>query len=108
MARGDQHGQPSPTRAAGNLRPVAVGCLSFVGCFALSLFATTVVRDYALRDLPRAEVYEALYRDGLAVQWSCGGWAISFVGSLLVAAATAQWARGNGAEPSTGADRPRE
>ncbi|OAI40985.1 hypothetical protein AYO40_00455 [Planctomycetaceae bacterium SCGC AG-212-D15] len=85
--------QPTPAnRKTGNSRAM-VGCVWFVACFVLGLLATAVVRDYALRELPRTEVYEALYRDGLAVQWSCGGWLISFALSLLVAVVAARCTR---------------
>jgi hypothetical protein len=87
--------------------PVVIGCLSFAGCFVLGFITTAVVRDYALRDLPRAEVQEALYHDRLAVQWSCVGWLLSFAVSLLVAAATSWWARASRAEPSAAPDSAR-
>jgi len=90
----DKSGKALSTRAAGNIRPVMVGCISFVGCFVFGFFTTAMVRDYALRDLPRADVPEALYRDGLAIEWSCGGWSISFVVAMLVALAAARLTKG--------------
>ena len=75
-------------------RLFVVGCSFFVVLFVLGLLTTAVVRDHALRDLPRTEVYEALYRDSLAIQWSCGGWAVSFVVSIIGAAAAVQFAKG--------------
>jgi hypothetical protein len=94
MAKGGQPAEPPPTGVGAILRLGVVGCLSFLGCFVLGAITTAIVTECALRDVPRAEVYEALYRDGLAMQWTCGGWVASLAASALVAVVAVLWARG--------------
>jgi hypothetical protein len=71
------------------MRPIVVGCLTFISCFVLGFFVTAIIRDRALHDLPRTEIYEAMYHDELAVEWTCSGWTVSLVISLLTAGAAA-------------------
>src|SRR4051812_10056165 len=77
--QGDQSEHGLPSRAKGELRPPVVGCLSFVGCFLVGLFVTVEFMDYALHDIPRTEVLEALYRDGLATEYWFTGLGISLL-----------------------------
>lgn len=87
--------RPSQHRpgAGGILRPGVVGYLSFLVCFVLGVLTTAIITEYTLRDVPRAEVYEALYRDGLAMQYTCAGWVASLAASALVAIIAVLWAR---------------
>ena len=71
------------------MRPVVVGCLTFIGCFVLGFFVTALVRDRALHGLPRTEIYEAMYHDELAAEWTFSGWTVSLAISLLAAGAAA-------------------
>ncbi len=85
--------QPSDRKS--DLRGSLVGCLAFVGAFALCLVASTAVASWATRDLARDEVYNALYADGMFAQWWCGGTLVSATVALLAGTVCGRWARGD-------------
>jgi hypothetical protein len=71
-----------------------VGGLVFLGCFTLCLIGTNTVAEYAVRDMPRDEAYNALARDGTLVGWCCGGSVLSLAISALAGLVTARLIRG--------------
>src|SRR5260221_14692872 len=66
-----------------------VGCLMFIGCFTLCLIETNYVAEYAVRGMPRTEVYEALGHDMKFMEWCCGGSVLSLAISALAGVAAA-------------------
>jgi hypothetical protein len=58
---------------------------AFAGTFATGLYLTSVFRQKEIDRLPAREIFEALYRDGIALQISFLGWAVSAIVSVLSA-----------------------
>jgi hypothetical protein len=69
--------------------PAAVAGVIFFGILLCGFVGTSYVVEYTCRDMPRAEVYEAVQRDALAVKRSLEGWAISLAVSTVFAFAGA-------------------
>ena len=84
----------SPRKGSRQLRARVSGCLSFLFCFVACMYATLTVTEWAVRNLPRTEGYEALNWDGLALNCCCGGMVVSLAMSALVAAGAAWLAKG--------------
>jgi len=66
-----------------NINDVCVGLFTFIVILIVGYFLTDYVRDKAVLGLPRAEVYEALHRDGLSLQYTLIGWLLTLVTAIL-------------------------
>jgi hypothetical protein len=96
MTEGEQPDPQTLTGVTGYWRywrADAIGCLSFIACFALCLIATALITEFALRDVGRSEVSDALYHAQLMGQWCCGGGVVSLAVSALVARVCVRWAK---------------
>jgi len=64
---------------------IRVGSVAFVTGILAGVVLTRRIVNSMLDGLPRTEVYEALYRDGLACRYTLTGWYISVMLSAIVA-----------------------
>ena len=96
------HPVPGAGRKSNRRLTWLAGCLTFIAGFVVIQIGAPI----ALRNEPEdTEVFEALYWDGIRVDWCCGGGCLTIALALIVMLIIANRTRRRGAEPGAAADR---
>lgn len=69
------------------MSPKLLGVVVFLGGAVFGFVVTSRIRDSSLQGVSAAEVSDALYRDGLAAEYTLLGWFVTLVASIALAVA---------------------